>query len=134
MDDKIFKYVQNNVGAIMSDGGFVSIKYNTNINDEILEIHNEKPENWIFEEIVLYAENPEMLEKEKEAMVQAEKAKPENALFVDQASLEQGGMPAEQGGKPPVQGNPVAPSSLSNPLKQVMGSMKSTNTKANQSL
>jgi len=38
MDDKIFKYVQNNVGAIMSDGGFVSIKYNTNINDEILEI------------------------------------------------------------------------------------------------
>ena len=102
--------------------------------NEILEIHNEKPENWIFEEIVLYAENPEMLEKEKEAMAQAEKAKPENDLFVDAASLEEGGAPVEQGGVPPTQGNPVAPSSLSNPLKQVMGSMKSTNTKANQSL
>jgi len=101
---------------------------------EILKIHNEKPENWIFEEIILYSENPEMLEKEKEAMAQAEAAKPENDLFVDQASLEpeaEGGMGR---GVKQAPNSVVAPSSLTNPLKQVMGNMKASETKANKSL
>ena len=101
---------------------------------EILEIQDENPDNWIFSEIVEYAENPEFLEEAKAEDAKQEAAKPENDLFVDQASLD-----TEEGagapGTPKQAGNTVvAPSQISNPLKQLMGSMKSANTKANQSL
>lgn len=102
--------------------------------NEILEIQDEKPENWIFKEIIEYAENPEMLEQAKIQEQQAEAKKPENSLFVDQASLvtEEGASPA--GATNQASNTIVPPSSISNPLRQVMGSMKSAETKANQSM
>lgn len=96
---------------------------------EILEIQDEKPENWIFKDIIAMAENPEILEQEKAAEAAQEAQKPENGLFVDQNSIGGEGIPSPQG----VGGSVVAPSSISNPLKQVAGSMKSAETKATQS-
>ena len=95
---------------------------------EILDINEEKPENWVFDDLLKAVNNPEILEKEKEEMAQAEQQKPENSLFVDQNSIEQGGMP----GMPakPSSNTVVAPSDISNPLKQAMGSMKGAETKA----
>ena len=95
---------------------------------EILDINEEKPENWVFDDLLQAVNNPEILEKEKEEMAQAEQQKPENSLFVDQNSIEQGempGMPAK-----PSSNTVVAPSDISNPLKQAMGSMKGAETKA----
>ena len=95
---------------------------------EILDINDENPENWVFDDLLKAVNNPEILEKEKEEMAQAEQQKPENSLFVDQNSIEQGGMP----GMPakPSSNTVVAPSDISNPLKQAMGSMKGAETKA----
>lgn len=95
---------------------------------EILDINEEKPENWVFDDLLKAVNNPEILEKEKEEMAQAEQQKPENSLFVDQNSIEQGGMP----GMPakPSSNTVVAPSDISNPLKQAMGAMKGAETKA----
>jgi len=95
---------------------------------EILDINDENPENWVFDDLLQAVNNPEILEKEKEEMAEAEQQKPENSLFVDQNSIEQGempGMPAK-----PSSNTVVAPSDISNPLKQAMGSMKGAETKA----
>lgn len=95
--------------------------------NEILDINDENPENWVFDELLKAVNNPEVLEKEKQMMAQAEQQKPENSLFVDQGSL--GGATGAQA--PPGQSNTVvAQSSISNPLKQAMGAMKGAETKA----
>lgn len=101
---------------------------------EILEIQDEKPENWIFDEIIQYAENPELLDKEKEAEAQAEATKPENSLFVDQATLEPKANGGSATGKNAGSKTVVPPSEISNPLRKVMGSMKSAETKSMQTL
>lgn len=101
---------------------------------EILEIQDEKPENWIFDEIIQYAENPELLDKEKEAEAQAEATKPENSLFVDQATLEPKANGGSATGKNAGSKTVVPTSEISNPLRKVMGSMKSAETKSMQTL
>ena len=101
---------------------------------EILEIQNEKPNNWIFDEIILYAENPELLEQEKEAEAQAEKKKPENSLFVDQNSVEEDPNSTSSPQSNQASDSVVAPSSISNPLRQVEGGIQGANTKAIQGL
>lgn len=98
---------------------------------EILDIQDEKPENWIFKELVDMAENPEILEAEKQAQMEAEKKKPENSLFVDQSTLEEGS--GGSGATVPSNGQAqtvVAPSSISNPLRQAMGAAQGAETKA----
>jgi len=104
--------------------------------NEILEIQDEKPENWIFKDLLDIVDNPEILEQEKQAALAQqeamEKAKPENNLFIKENMLnnEEGGKenPVKQGGK-----TVVPQSDISNPLKQAMGSMKSGETKSMQS-
>ena len=106
---------------------------------EILEIQDEKPENWVFKDMLDLVANPEKLEQEKAAeMAQqeaAEKAKPENQLFIDQNAQGEDSV-ASQGASSGGQGGQtvVPPSDISNPLRKIMGSMKGAETKATQSL
>jgi len=101
--------------------------------NEILDINDENPENWVFDDLLQAVNNPEILQKEKEEIAAAEQEKPENSLFVDQNSLEEGGMPGMPA-TPGASNTIVAPSSISNPLKQAMGAMKGAETKAMGSL
>ena len=100
--------------------------------NEILEIQDEKPENWIFKDIIDIYNNPEILAQEKEqeaqAKAMAEKNNPANQLLLDSKAMAGG----SQGvGKAETV---VAPSSISNPLRATAGAMKGAETKAAQAL
>ena len=105
---------------------------------EILDINDEKPENWVFDELLQAVDNPEILEQEKQMLAEQAQQAPENSLFIDQNSM--GGIPgmpatpgagSQTGGAVnQTGGSVVAPSDISNPLKQAMGAMKGAETKA----
>lgn len=92
--------------------------------NEILEINEEKPQDWLPDDLVLLAENPELA---SQATKDAEKVK--DPLFVnpeEEAQVEKQG-----GGKPSA--NTVVPrSEVSNPLRKIIGDLKSNFTKANK--
>ena len=100
---------------------------------EILEIQDEKPENWVFQDLLDLAANPKLLEQEKQQMAALEAKKPENGLFIDQNAL---GEASSGSQSMPAKGaqTVVAPSSISNPVRSTMGSMQGAETKATQSI
>jgi len=91
--------------------------------NEILEIQDEEPMKWLPDKLVELAENPELLAEMKKA-----KAKAENPLFIKPGQGGQGGGGAEV---PQGETETVAPrSEVSNPLRDMLGKIKSNNTKA----
>lgn len=85
---------------------------------QVLEMQEEKPENWLPDDIVELAENPEKLAEMKKA-----KEKADNPLMVDQNQLAKEELDAN--GKPA-----VARTDVSNPLRKELGAIKGANTKA----
>lgn len=80
---------------------------------QILEIHDEKPENWLPDDIIKLAENPEQVEAVEQA-----KKKEANPLFVDQNQMGENGEVEEQSG---ATANGQKPT---NPLQKVLGGIK----------
>lgn len=115
---------------------------------QILEIQDEKPENWLPKKLVEMANNPEAMQQAKDKQKQEEeqaklKAEQEkNAampLMLDQNELDQqstnkefqGGTPVAPGGQAgmPGGGPIVAPSSLPNPVADMMSSQMAGETR-----
>jgi len=105
---------------------------------QILEIQDEKPENWLPKRLIEMVDNPEMYQQVKQVQAEEAKAmeKEQNPLFID---AEQVGQENTQGGAPVAspmaqKGNQsvVAPSSIANPVRQTMGAMSGAETKATQ--
>lgn len=92
---------------------------------EILEIQDEKPEDWLPKKLVEMVNNPEKYEEAKMAEQEAAKAQEtaNNPLMVDAASLEEEG--AMPGGMPiqPEAGTIVPPSSVGSPVKNMMSNL-----------
>jgi hypothetical protein len=91
---------------------------------QILEINDEKPENWIPDEIVKLAENPEAQEQMKmqeQQVKQEEQAQdPMQQLFIDQGMLDEAGQ-APNGGQPQPVAQPVVPQGeVSNPVRKTL--------------
>lgn len=103
---------------------------------QILEIQDEKSENWIPDDILQLAENPDLLKEAQAQNLAAEEAKPENSLFIPQEELNaENGQSVASQLTPAAASNTVVPkSSIANPLRKVMGSMKGVATKAISSL
>jgi hypothetical protein len=102
---------------------------------QILEIQDEKPEDWIPKKIIDMSENPEIQQEEQAKIDAAAKAKEmeNNPLMIDQGQLEADAKGGASGAA--ANGNPVvAPSSISNPVRDMMGTAKANETKATQAL
>ena len=99
---------------------------------QILEIQDEKPENWLPKKLVEMAENSELLQQEQVKMQAKEKAKQDaqNPLFTDEATLKaqkEGGQGLPQQGQgitSPSNASVVAPSSIENPVSDMMGALQ----------
>jgi hypothetical protein len=106
---------------------------------QILDIQDEKPENWLPKKLIDMSENPELLQEEQAKVAAEEKAKENaaNPLFVDQNKIEEGGasggVPSAGGAAGMPGGGPaVAPSSLGSPVKAMMSKLMGNDTKAMQ--
>jgi hypothetical protein len=114
---------------------------------QILDIQDEKPENWLPKKLCEMADNPEAMQQAQDKQAQEEeqtklKAEQEaNAakpLLTDQAGLDQqakdsgAGAPPVAGGQAgmPGGGPVVAPSSLPSPVADMMSAVKGGNTSA----
>ena len=108
---------------------------------QILDIQDEKAEDWLPNDIVELAENPDKLAEVKTAEQAQQKAQdannPANALFLPQASVDSTNKGNVPGGTlmnnaPDTASPVVAPSSISSPVKDMMSKMLENNTKATQ--
>lgn len=91
--------------------------------NEILEIHDEEPIDWLPDKLVELAESPELREATEKAQQKAQ-----NPLFVKPGQEGQGGG-QPQGGS----AQSIAPrNEVTNPLRKMLGNIKSNNTKAQQ--
>lgn len=94
---------------------------------EILEIQDEKPENWLPKEIIDMAENPEIAQQVEKNVA---KNDPKNKLFQtpeDQAAAEEQAKEQGQGGGQASAGGSIAPrGEVSNPLRKLLGSIGKT--------
>lgn len=88
---------------------------------QILEIQDEEPKNWIPKDILLVAENPDILKQQK--MAEEQKKQEEEPMFVDQNSQEAstnqtGATPQKTQPLPNTEGNGVVPQNeISNSMR-----------------
>lgn len=105
--------ITQGMAAAMNMGDFLTVAANMKPLKQVLEIHDEEPRHWIFDEAMQFDENPEMFKQQFAMQQQAQQP-----LFVDQ--VQQGTQP--QSPKTQAQGNSVVPrNQVANPERKLLG-------------
>jgi hypothetical protein len=148
MSSLMYQHVDPKTGAIYTPEGGVDVAISLYAPaKQILEIQDEKPENWLPKQIIEMAENPdalaqykqEMAAKEQQAkMAQEQAANAAAPLMVDAnapaGSPSTGGTPPGGQAGAPGGGSVVAPSSIASPIKTMLASNQGANSKALKSM
>ena len=149
MSSLMNQHVDPKTGAVYTPEGGLEVALDLyNPCKQILDIQDEKPEKWLPKKLVEMAENPEaVIEMKNQQKLAAQQAQQDQAnaanasapLLTDQETLDAeaeangGQIGAPTGGQgltSPSNASVVAPSSLENNVRTMMGNIKGANTKS----